>query len=344
MKRNYLMSLASVAMCLLTTTAFADDSVKVSTDPSGTFFWTQDFGAGEADHWLILDADGDKLTGSYSSNDQSVPIQDGKIEDGKFSFKIELEVDGASITTQTKGQVKGDQMTAIVEVDDGNETVEADLEAGRKTRPEDVVGTWNLAIDAEGQTFEPVAKITQDGDKLKIEYLTDEFGDHEAVDVSLKDNKLSYTIAVDSPDGAMKLKFVTMPRGSNVTGDLEYEVGDITGSAEVEGSKEPAATDIAGTWSTTIDAEGQTFEPTMKVTRKDGKLAIEYLTDEFGDHEAVDVKEEGGKLTFTIAADSPDGSLKLMFDVKVDGDKLEGEVEYEVGDITGTADVEGEKE
>ncbi len=103
MKRNYLMSLASVAMCLLTTTAFADDSVKVSTDPSGTFFWTQDFGAGEADHWLILDADGDKLTGSYSSNDESVPILDGKIEDGKFSFKIELEVDGSSITTQTKG-------------------------------------------------------------------------------------------------------------------------------------------------------------------------------------------------------------------------------------------------
>ncbi len=344
MKRNYLMSLASVAMCLLTTTAYADDSVKVSTDPSGTFFWTQDFGAGEADHWLILDADGDKLTGSYSSNDESVPIQDGKIEDGKFSFKIELEVDGQSITTQTKGQVKGDQMTAIVEVDNDSETVEA----GRKTRPEDVVGTWNLSIDAEGQVFEPVAIITQDGDKLKIEYLTDEFGDHEAIDVSLKDNKLSYTIAVDSPDGALKLTFDTMPRGSSISGSVEYEVGDITGSAEVEGKKEPAATDkepaatdIAGTWNTTIDAEGQ---PTMKVSRKDGKLVIEYLTDEFGDHEAVDVKEDGDKLTFTIAADSPEGSLKLMFDIKVDGDKLAGEVEYEVGDITGTADVEGEKE
>lgn len=344
MKRNYMMSLATVAMCLLTTPIVADDSVKVSTDPSGTFYWTQDFGAGETDHWLVLDADGDTLTGSYQSNDQSVPIQDGKIEDGKFSFKIELEVDGADITTQTKGQVKGDTLTGIVEVDDGNETIEADVEAVRKTRVEDVVGTWNLSIDAEGQTFEPIAKISKVGDKLKVEYLTDEFGDHEAIDVELKDNKLTYTIAVESPEGALKLKFDTVPRGSSVSGTVEYEVGDITGSSDVSGKREPPKTGLPGTWNMTIDAEGQTFEPTMKVSEKDGKLTIEYMTDEFGDHEAVDVKQDGDKLTFTIAAESPEGSLKLMFDLKVDGTKIDGEVEYEVGDITGTADIEGEKE
>ena len=345
MKRKHALTLASVAMCLLTTNAFADDTVTKTTNPSGTYFWTQDFGAGEADHWLVLHADGDKLTGSYSSNDQTIEIQDGKINDGKFSFKIELEVDGAEVATSTSGSVKGDQLTAITEVDDGNETVEVDWEADRKTRPEDVVGTWNLSIDAEGQTFEPVAKITQEGDKLKVEYLTDEFGDHEAIDVELKDNKLSYTIAVESPEGALKLKFDTMPRGNHVTGTVEYEVGDITGSSEVEGEREAPKGELAGTWNMSIDAEGQTFEPTMKVSKgADGKLAIEYLTDEFGDHEATDIKQDGDNLKFTIAADSPEGSLELKFDLNIDGDEIDGEVEYEVGDIVGTAEIEGEKE
>jgi hypothetical protein len=343
MKRNYLMTLATVAVCLLTTPVLADHHNEKSTDPSGTFNWTQDFGAGEAEHWLVLNANGDKLTGSYVSNGEAVEIQDGKIKDGKFSFKIELEVDGASITTSTEGQVKGDKLTAVTEIDDGSETQEVEFEAGRKTRVEDVVGTWNLTIDAEGQTFEPVAKITKDGDKLKVEYLTDEFGDHEAIDVKLEDNKLSYTIAVESPEGGMKLKFDTAPRGNKMHGDLEYEVGDITGSSEVDGEREVPVS-LAGTWNVTIEAEGQVFEPVMKVTENGGKLGIEYLTDEFGDHEATDITLDGDKISFTIATDSPDGSLKLVFALKVDGDELDGEVEYEVGDITGSADVEGERE
>jgi hypothetical protein len=343
MKRNYLTMLATVAVCLLTTPVRADQQNEKATDPSGTFNWMQDFGAGEAEHWLVLNADGDKLTGNYMSDAGSVAIQDGKIKDGKFSFKIELEVDGAAVTTTTEGQVKGDKLTAVTEVDDGSQSQEVEWEADRKTRPEDVVGTWNLTIDAEGQVFEPVAKISKDGDNLKVEYMTDEFGDHEAVDVKLADNHLTYTIAVESPDGGMKLKFDTVPRGNKLHGEIEYEVGDITGSSEVDGEREVPVS-LAGTWNVVIEAEGQIFEPVMKVTDDGGKLAVEYLTDEFGDHMAKDIKLDGDKLSFTIAADSPDGSLNLDFALKVDGDELEGEVEYEVGDITGSAEVEGERE
>lgn len=345
MKRNRLMTLASVAMCLLTTPLFADDAAATKTiDPSGTYYWTQDFGQGEQENWLVLDTDGDKLTGSFISGGQTFELKDGKYEDGKFSFKLEVSVEGTDIEVQTSGSVTGDKMSAVSEVDLEGNTQEFDLEAVRKTRPEDVVGTWNLTIDAEGQTFEPVAKITKEGDDLVVEYMTDEFGDHKAVDVKLADNKLTYTIAVESPEGGMKLVFDTTPRGSKVTGKVDYEVGDITGSSEVEGKREAPPADIVGTWNLTADAEGQTFEPTMKVTRVDGKLKVEYLTDEFGDHEAVDVKLDGDKLTFMIAVESPEGALKLNFDTKIDGDEIAGKVEYQVGDITGTTDIEGKKE
>ncbi len=345
MKRNYLMTLATVAMCLLTTPVLADDAkITKTTDPSGTFFWTQDFGQGETDNWLVLDTDGDKLTGSYMSGGQTVALKDGKYEDGKFSFTLALSVDGTDIEVKTHGGVKGDKMSAVSEVNLEGNTQEFDLEAVRKTRPEDVVGTWNLTIDAEGQTFEPVAKISKDGDNLVVEYLTDEFGDHKAVDVKLADNKLTYTIAVESPEGGLKLIFDTTPRGSKVSGKVEYEVGDVTGSSEVEGKREAPPADIVGTWNLTADAEGQTFEPVMKVTRKDGKLEVEYLTDEFGDHKAKDVKLDGDKLTFLIDVESPDGAMKLNFDTKIDGDKIAGKVEYQVGDVTGTTEIEGKKE
>jgi hypothetical protein len=343
------MSLATIALCVVTTPLFAQATATetATSDPAGTWFWTQDYGQGEADHWLMINTDGEKLTGSYLSDglDEPVAIEDGKFADGKFTFKLTVDAEGQEIEVTTTGSVTGDEMSAVSEFEVDGTTQEADLDAIRKTRPEDVVGTWNLEIEAEGQVFEPVAKVTQDGDQLKVEYLTDEFGDHEAIDVELKDNKLAYTIAVESPEGAMKLVFNTMPAGDKVTGTVDYEVGDITGSADVTGSREPAATDIVGTWNLTADAEGQTFEPTMKVTRNDdGELTVEYLTDEFGDHEAVDVKLDGDKLTFMIAVESPEGAMKLMFDTKIDGNKISGKVDYEVGDITGSTDIEGEKE
>jgi len=344
MKRNHLTTLAAVAFCLVATPLMADETATTATDPSGTFSWTQDYGQGEADHCLVLNADGDDLTGIYCSGDLCVPLQDGKIEDGEFSFKIELDIDGTTIEVVTTGKVEGDKLTGVSTIDDGGDGQESDLQAERNTRPEDVIGTWNVTIEAEGQIFEHVAEVTQDGETLMVEYLTDEFGDHDAVDVKLADNKLSFTIAVESPEGGLELKFDTKPRGGKLTGELEYQVGDITGSTEIEAEREVPQADIVGTWNMTIDAEGQTFEPTMVVTKKDDKLAIEYLTDEFGDHEAVDVKLDGDKLSFVIEVESPEGSIKLTVTTKVVGDELGGEVEYEVGDISGTAEIEGERE
>ncbi len=344
MKRNHLLTLATIAFGLFATPLLAADAATKTADPSGTFYWSQDYGQGEADHWLVLKADGDKLTGSYISGGNTLAVKDGKIEDGKFSFKLELDVDGATVEVVTTGQIEGDKLTAVNQINLDGETQEVEMEAQRKTRPEDVVGTWNVTIEAEGQSFLPVMKVAEKDGKLSVEYLTDEFGDHEAVDVKLADNKLAFTIAVESPDGALKLVFDTMPRGDKLTGEVQYEVGDITGSAEIEGEREAAKANVVGTWNLTADAEGQTFEPTMKVTEKDGKLVVEYLTDEFGDHEAIDVKLDGNKLTFTIAIESPDGAMKLNFDTKVDGDKIDGQVEYVVGEISGSTDIEGKRQ
>lgn len=344
MKRNHLMTLAAVAFCLVATPLMADDTATKTADPSGTFSWTQDYGQGEADHCLVLDADGDDLTGIYCSGDLCIPLQDGKIEDGKLSFKIVVDVEGTAVDIVVTGAVDGDKLVGVSTIDDGGDGQEADLQAERKTRPEDVVGTWDVTIEAEGQVFEHIAEVTKDGDELKVEYITDEFGDHNAVDVKFADNKLDFTIAVESPEGGLELKFSTKPQGGKLTGELEYQVGDITGSTEIEAERQVPQADIVGTWSMTIDAEGQTFEPTMVVTKEDGKFAIEYLTDEFGDHDAVDVNLDGNKLAFVIAVESPEGGIKLTVKAKVTGDELDGEVEYEVGDITGTAEIEGERE
>ena len=75
------------------------------------------------------------------------------------------------------------------------------------------------------------------------------------------------------------MKFDTVPRGNKLSGEIEYEVGDITGSSEVDGEREVPVS-LAGTWNVVIEAEGQVFEPVMKVTDDGGKLAVEYLTDE----------------------------------------------------------------
>jgi hypothetical protein len=92
-----------------------------STDASGTWKWTAPGPGGDIDFVLKIKQDGDKLTGTMSGfNGDESPIADGKIEDGKLTFKVVRDFNGNQITTQytatlENGELKGKSETIFAQ-------------------------------------------------------------------------------------------------------------------------------------------------------------------------------------------------------------------------------------
>ncbi len=86
------------------------------------------------------------------------------------------------------------------------------------------------------------------------------------------------------------------------------------------------AVDPSGTWRWDFDANGETIKNVLKLeSNPEGKVTGTLAARDMK-MEVVDGKLKDGKLTFQINAETP-RAFKLLFDGKVDGDKVEGKVD-----------------
>ena len=225
------------AICLVTTSLSAEENVSKTSNPAGTWHWVQDYGQGPVKNWLILKTDGDKLTGDYRREETKSPIKEGKIEDGMFSFALALknERNGKPIDVSCQGSVKGDKLQGTSSVVYKEQTTEFELKADRATRPADVVGNWKLHINAEGREFTPEVQVTLADDKLQAKYVSEEAGMHDIEEISLKDNKLVFSLTMSGDTGSLELNYEGVPRGESINGTVQYATANMSGKADFKG-------------------------------------------------------------------------------------------------------------
>jgi hypothetical protein len=79
---------------------------------SGTWKWSyQGFGGNMVETTLKLKQDGDKLTGTITGfQGQESEIKDGKVQDGKITFKVVRDFGGQTSTTTYTGTLSGDSL------------------------------------------------------------------------------------------------------------------------------------------------------------------------------------------------------------------------------------------
>jgi hypothetical protein len=121
---------AAVVLALvgLTSMARAEDKA----NPTGTWKWTVNFGGEDRELSVKLKADGEKLTGTFTSpNGMETAIEDGKFKDGEVTFKVARERDGNKFVIKFKGKVSGDNIKGTSEIDRNGETMSRDWEAKR---------------------------------------------------------------------------------------------------------------------------------------------------------------------------------------------------------------------
>lgn len=234
-----LMTLFVSAFCLVASPLLGDESPEKTTDPSGRWHWEQDYGNGPVENWLVLKSDGDKLNGHYVRDETQHAITAGKIDDGKFSFKLTLQNprNNKPIDVTCRGSVRGDELKGKSEVIFNGDSMEFEFKAARETQPSDVVGTWTLEIDAEGQHFTPQVLFTLKDDQLAATYKTASYGDFEAKEITIKKNQLTLKIFAEGDQGKLDLQYQGVPRGDAIAGTLAYEVGTASGTVDFTGKR-----------------------------------------------------------------------------------------------------------
>ena len=110
------------------------------------------------------------------------------------------------------------------------------------------------------------------------------------------------------------------------------------GVSAILSAQKPA--DLVGTWVGPGTLEGQTEanELTLVIELKEGKLTG-HMSDEMGYLNEAEVTESSladGVFSFAITAESPEGSMKISFKMKVEGDSMSGEMDMADMGMAGT--------
>jgi hypothetical protein len=110
----------------------------------------------------------------------------------------------------------------------------------RAADEKDVVGTWKLKYEpGDGQTHEPVLKITKDKARFKGEFAE---GDQKmkVKEIQLKDGELHIKVEGEFNGEAVSVTYKGKPTGDSIKGEAQWEYQGMTGTYEFEGKREPA--------------------------------------------------------------------------------------------------------
>jgi hypothetical protein len=112
----------------------------------------------------------------------------------------------------------------------------------RAAEEKDVVGTWKLKCEpGDGQTYEPVLKITKDKARLKAEFVD---GDQkmEVKEIQLKDGELRFKVEGEHNGDPVSVTYKGKPTGDSIKGEARWEYQGMTGTYEFEGKREAVKT------------------------------------------------------------------------------------------------------
>jgi len=209
-----------------------------SVDPSGSWRWTHEEGGETVKDLMKLRFDGKVVTGTYKGRVER-PIEMGKMEGDRISVGISVDVDGRKLVARFTGAVRGDEIAdGKVDINFDGQDMQFPWPAKRTVEAEDLVGTWNIRIEADGRVLEAELKLSQDGDRLKGKYTSKGIDrEFEAQNVQVVNHELRFEVAGEVNDRKFNVKYKGKPRGDKMNGEIDYELGDRKGTIEFQAQR-----------------------------------------------------------------------------------------------------------
>lgn len=226
-----------------------------SVDPSGAWRWDREFNGQTMDFELKLRWDGEKLTGDYTSFDETTKIEDAKLDKDRVTFTVPREMNGNEFNVDFDGKLTGDRLEGTIGVDFGGNAREFDWVAERSVTIDDVLGEWLITIDTPRGEMESTIEFTKQGEELRAK-LSNDFGSYEAENAQVKDNQATFELSGGQGDRTFDFVYKLKPRGNKLTGVTEFDFGGREGEWTFEGKRVPAEEEAAP--SEADEGEGET--------------------------------------------------------------------------------------
>jgi len=191
---------------------------------------------------VMLHLDNGKLSGAYQGiPEKPVNIKEAKFKDNQLSFAVEYKVKDQSVSLAFEGKIKNDDLEGTVKVTTEDGVQEYPWTPKRSVQLDDVVGQWDITIDADGNKLEPSIVITKSGDGLKGRYTVAEGTVVEATGLKIRDNKHEFRMEATISGRKIRADYSGRPYGPIMKGSIDYDldgsVGEIDFSAKRQSTK-----------------------------------------------------------------------------------------------------------
>lgn len=223
-----------ILVCTTSTLVFAQST---GTEPSGTWRWKYEMEGKTREDAVMLNLDNGKLTGAFQGvPEKPVEIKEAKIKEDQISFTVEYKAKGQAVSLAFAGKIKKDDLEGTVTVTTEEGTEEYPWTPKRSVQMDDVVGQWDITINADGNKLEPRIVISKSGDVLQGKYTVAEGTVVEATGLKIRDNKLEFRIEATIDGRKIRADYSGRPYGSSMKGSIDYDldgsVGDVDFSAK----------------------------------------------------------------------------------------------------------------
>jgi hypothetical protein len=301
---------------------------------------------------LKLSQDEGKLKGIFVGMDGTeVKAEDITAKGDALNFKVTLDFQGTELVAKFALKQEGSNLKGTVDYDLGGQTGTLDVSGGKATaaggKLED--GAWDLAIQTDdGQTLKASVKFKKDGDKLGGTFVGVDGTEQKLDEASVKDGELAFKVTIDFQGSELVAKFKLKAADDGAKGTVDYDLGGQTGTLDVI-AKRPAGAaggdaKIAGKWDVEVSTDdGQTLKSTVKLDKQGDQISGVAITPDGKEVKLEDGKLAGDELSFKINVDFEGSALIAKFKGKVDGEKIKGQVDYDLSGQTGTLDFTAKK-
>ncbi|HEY2431282.1 MAG TPA: hypothetical protein VGI12_01315 [Vicinamibacterales bacterium] len=210
---------ACAAVLALTVAGAAAQTPAASADPVGT--WNASFNTqqGVIPATLKLQKDGEKLSGTITSQEGSSPLE-AEIKGKSLSVWFNYSANGQAIPVEMTGTVDGDSAKGTMTAGGspaGDWTATKAKDTKEPAGKVDLSGDWNASLQLDTITATPTFSLKQDGNKLTGEYVSQQYGKFPltgeitgtavtlTVSMNIEGNALAAVYSgVLQPDGSLK--------------------------------------------------------------------------------------------------------------------------------------------
>ena len=241
MKNHCPLIIAALLVSPLVGSVYAAESA-TSSDPSGTWKRSYEWEGSPVEEVVRINLNsGGKVTGTLARNESVKQIKDGEFKDGKLSFSIADDFQGATWTSSYSGGIKDDAVEGTITLAGDGQSYDFPWTPIRSVELADLVGKWEFKIETDdGNMLEPTLEISKDGDKFRPVYTSMQGIVIPVEKLRVEKNDVLFTINAEFDGGSLKVDYKGRPLGDKLSGKLDYDMNGQIGKLEFN-AKRPAA-------------------------------------------------------------------------------------------------------